>query len=99
MRVECLVRSELTVPGWTEFTVTSVPATTEQRCHRQVVQLLWSSALAQTLGLSSRICNNVAYEKQIPPLLLNSLRKGVLLSASNGSMTGVPERFLALAFI
>lgn len=26
MRVECLVRSEFTVPGWTEFTVTLVPA-------------------------------------------------------------------------
>lgn len=25
MRVECLVRSEFTVPGWTEFTVTLVP--------------------------------------------------------------------------
>lgn len=24
MRVECLVRSEFTVPGWTEFTVTLV---------------------------------------------------------------------------
>lgn len=27
MRVECLVRSEFTVPGWTEFTVTLVPVT------------------------------------------------------------------------
>lgn len=25
IRVECLVRSEFTVPGWTEFTVTLVP--------------------------------------------------------------------------
>ena len=28
MRVECLVRSEFTVPGWTEFTVTLVPVRT-----------------------------------------------------------------------
>lgn len=25
MMVECRVRSEFTVPGWTEFTVTSLP--------------------------------------------------------------------------
>lgn len=30
MSVECLVRSEFTVPGWTEFTVKLVPVTTKQ---------------------------------------------------------------------
>lgn len=30
MMVECLVRSEFTVPGWTEFTVTLVPARQNQ---------------------------------------------------------------------
>lgn len=29
MRVECLVRSEFTVPGWTEFTVMLVSVKTE----------------------------------------------------------------------
>lgn len=37
MRVECLVRSEFTVPGWTEFTVTSVPAMTTKVSGRLLV--------------------------------------------------------------
>lgn len=33
IRVECLVRSEFTVPGWTEFTVTLVPVKKGDRRH------------------------------------------------------------------
>lgn len=54
MRVECLVRSEFTVPGWTEFTVTSVPVTTTTT--NASLDVLWPSVPERKLvtGIGGR---------------------------------------------
>lgn len=43
IRVECLVRSEFTVPGWTEFTVTLVPV-------KEMHPLFFAISLPRILG-------------------------------------------------